>query len=129
MEDLLKSAEELRVKVYQAKPSFLSSLASAIDDIRKYAPILDVFTQGQHWTVSCCWGMTRLIIEVRFDNIVSELAISCVDARWRNAGSTRMWSHYNEHRFLLVLAQSKSNKTASRNGLNHKLCGRGDEQL
>ena len=40
------------------------AIASALQEIRRYAPILDVFTQGAPSAVSVCWGTIRIVLEV-----------------------------------------------------------------
>lgn len=41
------------------------AITSALLEIRQYAPIFDVFTQGAPSAVSICWGTIRVILEVR----------------------------------------------------------------
>jgi hypothetical protein len=67
VDDLLVSTNKVAHELYGRKGrrgKWYDKLSIAVQDIRQYAPILDVFTQGQPGAVSLCWGMTRMILEV-----------------------------------------------------------------
>jgi hypothetical protein len=61
-QDLLTSTAKLAEECYRRQGS--QNLLSALDDIRSYGTILDVFTQGWPGPVSAGWGMVRVIVEV-----------------------------------------------------------------
>jgi hypothetical protein len=65
-EKLLEMAEQLCKKLYSIddKSARRRAISSILKEIRQYAPILDVFTQGAPSVVSICWGAIRVVLEV-----------------------------------------------------------------
>lgn len=66
LDDLLASANRVSRTRYgdHNQTGCRRKVSSALKEIRAYAPIFDVFTQGQPGAYSICWGMMRLVIEV-----------------------------------------------------------------
>jgi len=67
VDDLLVSTNKVAHELYGRKGrrgKWCDKVSMAVKDIRQYAPLLDIFTQGQQGAVSLCWGMTRVILEV-----------------------------------------------------------------
>jgi hypothetical protein len=66
IDDLLASANKISREspVGKGHPERWRRVSSALADIRMYAPILNVFTEGQPGAFTVPYGMVRIVIEV-----------------------------------------------------------------
>ncbi|KIW24290.1 uncharacterized protein PV07_10017 [Cladophialophora immunda] len=66
IEELVGVAKDLCEQLYAVQNASAKrrAITSALQEIRQYAPILDVFSQGAPSAVSVCWGTIRIVLEV-----------------------------------------------------------------